>query len=104
MFDRPACLATGTIDIEPRRSGGDGAADRGGPQPRAFGVPSPDNAEGSLTGGFFGRMGDLVGGTLSPQGGDARGLTVRVVIGHIVAIIGRQLSKVQLGGWYCRSR
>jgi hypothetical protein len=43
-------------------------------------------------------MGGLVLRTLAHQVGDAWGLPVRVVVGHGVASIGRQLSKVQLGG------
>jgi len=59
--DRSACLAAGTVNIQPWRAGHDGAADRRRPQRgTAAGkgaVPSVDNAHGIIVGGLFGRAG-----------------------------------------------
>jgi len=64
--DRSACLAAGTVNIQPWRAGHDGAADRRRPQRgTAAGegaVPSVDNAHRIIMGGLFGYAGAHVGG------------------------------------------
>ena len=64
--DRSACLADGTVNIQPWRAGHDGAADRRRPQRgTAAGkgaVPSVDNAHRIIMGGLFGCAGAHVGG------------------------------------------
>jgi hypothetical protein len=56
--------ATGTIDIQPRHSGGDGAPDCWRPQRWSLGVPPLHNTEGffprRLLGGRFRFMGGLI--------------------------------------------
>jgi hypothetical protein len=44
-IDRSACTATGTINIKPRRSGGQCASDRWRPQHRPLGIPPFDHAK-----------------------------------------------------------
>jgi hypothetical protein len=85
-IDRPVCPATRTIDIEPRRSSGDGASDSWRPQGRALVVPTLDNAESGLTGGFVSRA-------LLPEIGDAWGFAVRMIVGHGAASIGPSLRR-----------
>ncbi len=65
--DRPAGPATGTIDIQPRRSGGDGAADRWRPQRRPLCVPALDRRQRGLRSGFCGRGGLRACGQYRPR-------------------------------------
>jgi hypothetical protein len=89
--DRPACLTTGTIDIEPRRSGGDGAADGWRPQRRPLGVPPLDHRQRALAVSAFGRRDSFLHRPPPPELGDARVFPVRVVFWHAVSI-GRKVS------------
>src|SRR5258706_11800819 len=75
--------------LKPSCSGIGGTSDRRGPQRRPFRVPSLDNAESSLTGGFVGRVGCLVGRMLSHQVEYGRCLAVGVFLRHGAASIGR---------------
>jgi hypothetical protein len=84
--DGSACPATGTIDIQPRRSGRDGASDSWRPQGRALSVPAFDDAERVPAGCFVSRA-------LLPEIGDARGFAVRVIVGHSAASIGPSLRR-----------
>jgi len=81
--DRSTRAATRAMHVEPRRSGSDGAPGRWGPQHRSLYVPPLDNPEGTLLGGFVGRICCLVGRTLAHQVGDAWGFAVRAFVGHV---------------------
>ena len=88
--NRPAGPATGTIDIQPRRSGGDGAADRWRPQRRPLCVPALDHRQRCLLVSAFGRRDSLLNRPLPHEISDARVFAVGVVFGH-AASIGREL-------------
>jgi hypothetical protein len=81
--------ASWTINVQPRRSGGDGAADCWRPQHQLLGVPPLDNAQRGFPRSPVGRVSSFVSRTLPDQVGRALGLTVEGSSGMVGRVSAR---------------